>query len=989
MNRASVLIFGLLFFLTSITAMAQSAGSTSARITGAITDQQDAVIVNALVTATNTDTNFTREALSIGDGSYLISQLTPGKYRVSVTAEGFATKTLSLSLELGNTALLNFVMQPSATAETVEIQAGSLLNADQTESSINVNRLRIDTLPINRRDFLSFSVTSARVLPDRVPAEGSLATSGLSFNGQSGRFNNITIDGLGNNDYVSGSVSSTFSQDAVREFQVVVDSFSAEFGRAIGGIANIVTRSGSNEFHGNLFLLNRNEEISARDPFSAEKPPLSQYQFGAVLGGPIKRDRLFFFSSFERLSVKQSSIVTAQDETVNAAARRGFIFRNGPIPFSIGTTSVLSRLDAQLTPNNTFWLRYNGGFTYNGGFDPFRGLVTETAGSLQRLDDNAIAANDLYINSRLNLVNEARFLYSRRNQDVLPLGAGPQNLLVAPEGLVTFGRTPTLPELREERTYQFVDNVTINRGHNQIKFGVDFAFIDSPNSLLSLGLGGAAFFTQIDFSGVTGIPNLPTFSGLQTFDPSLRTPQQRAFLSLAANLLPTVFPGFPKNLPLADLAIPAVVFQSFGNGRGDSNTKLFSLFAQDDIRLRPNLTLKLGLRYDLNRATFLPDNNGNVSPRFAISYRPGRLSGLNLRASYGIFFGVPLTGTLASSQITANQLKILALPFPFSVIPYSMPGNTFPESEQVPQGFTSTPQLTITSATQPDLRNSYSQQLNTGFDYVIAKNSKLSLTYVFLRGLKLFGTRDINPVVRPVPGNPTAGLLTGRVDPTRGTVLEFESAFDSYYHAFTIGYEQRILNRIDLLASYTLSKAIDNILDIRADVVDQPANSLRPGDERALSFQDARHRFVFSGTYDLSYTKNIFLRDFQLSAILNLNTGRPYNLITGNLGVNLLPGSRPAGLGRNVGMTPGFANLDMRLMRSVVLKDKYRIQGIAEVFNLFNRVNVNNFDRVFIPDASGTFILPPKENGHFTLPPDRFRSAFSPRQFQLGFRFLF
>src|SRR5262249_32606036 len=219
-----------------------------------------------------------------------------------------------------------------------EVRAEHTVDEEKTESSTSIDRGRIDGLPINRRNFLDFSLTAPRVTRNRAPGEGVTATSGLSFNGQSARSNNITIDGLDNNDIGSGSVRSTFSQDAVLEFQVVSDSYSAEFGRALGGIVNIVTRGGSNEYHGNLFGFIRNDETSARDVFAPFKPEYKQYQLGAVLSGPIKKDKLFFFGSFERLSIKQNNFVTISDQSVRAANRQGFTLRNGPVPFSVGTT---------------------------------------------------------------------------------------------------------------------------------------------------------------------------------------------------------------------------------------------------------------------------------------------------------------------------------------------------------------------------------------------------------------------------------------------------------------------------------------------------------------------------------------------------------------------------------------------------------------------------------------------------------------------------
>jgi hypothetical protein len=305
------------------------------------------------------------------------------------------------------------------------------------------------------------------------------------------------------------------------------------------------------------------------------------------------------------------------------------------------------------------------------------------------------------------------------------------------------------------------------------------------------------------------------------------------------------------------------------------------------------------------------------------------------------------------------------------------------------------PQLSQTLIIQRDLRNSYAEQASAGFDYSIGNSTTISATYNFVRGLKILVPRNINPVVRPIPGNPLLSAITGRADPTRGIVNEYESAFDSYYNSLTVSINRRLSKRIGFLAHYTFSKAIDNFIDIRTDLI-ETVNPLRPGDERGLSLQDVRNRFVLSGLWDLNYTKNPLLRDFQLSTIIKLNTGQPYNLLAGvdlNRNGDNPPGDRPivggVSIGRNLGATPGFANVDLRLQRAAVVKERYRLLGFIEVFNLFNRVNISEVARVFPPDAQGRFNLPRKEGNRFVADPKQFRNAFAPRQFQFGFRLTF
>jgi hypothetical protein len=975
----------------------QSSGSTTASLTGAVTDETGSVIPGVTVKAKNIETNLIRDSSTNENGTYLITQLPPGNYEITTTAEGFSTQTSRLELTLGTTSRLNFTMSIGTTSDIVEVTTTNVIEEAKTESSTNIDRQRIEALPINRRNFLDFSLTSPRVTADRVPAQGAAATSGLSFNGQNGRVNNITVDGLDNNDFGTGSVRATFGQDAVQEFQVVSDSYSAEFGRALGGVVNIVTKGGGNDVHGSLFFLNRNDSIAARDVFAPFKPEFKQYQFGSAVGGPIKKDKAFFFLSFERLSIKQNNFVTISDDTIAAANRNGFQSVNGPVPFSVGSTSVLARTDFRIGANDTLWVRYTYNGTFDGRFEPFGGLVAQSNGGTQNLQENSVALNNTYFNTKLNLTNETRFIYGRRNQAVDPNDDGPQIRITAPEGVDTFGRSTFSPQPRQLRVYQIVNNVSITKGRQSIKFGVDFNYTNTPNLKTEVPVfgGGFALFLPIDFAALGGIPGLPTFTGLQAFDPASRTPAEMGFLNLLAAQLPSIAPGFPAGVPLNQLSLPSVYVQGFGDPRLEVAAKLFSVFYQDDIKVKPNLTIKAGIRYDINRVRFVPDNDGNISPRVGIAYRPTKLPKLNLHASYGLFFAAPVTGpSFVIGRDVINQLTLVQIPFPFSILPFAQPGHHFPDSVGVPPGVTFTPQLSQTFSFDKNTKNGYTEQTSFGFDYFIGNNTAISVSYQNVRGVKLLSQRDINPIVRP-NGNPVTSAEFGRVDTTAGSEIQFSSSFDSFFNGLTVSVNRKLTNHFGFLANYTYSKSIDDFIDLRADL-SEVENPLNIGGERGLSLQDVRNRFVLSGTWDLNYTKNKFLKDFQLSSIVTLTNGRPFNLITGadtNMNGDFPPGDRPeingTPVARNAGITPGFANVDLRLTRAIMIKEKVRIQGIAECFNLFNRVNISDLNRIYPQNPDGSFDLPPQNGGRFIATKDRFVGAFSPRQFQLGFRVSF
>lgn len=993
-GRSFLLVFFCLFIALSIVSvkptLAQSSSATTGAIIGTVKDQTDAVIVGATVTARNLSTNLTRTIEVNERGIYFLSQLPPGEYEITTKAEGFAVDYSGrIILGLGTTALLDVTLNVLGTGQIIEVIDSSLVNQGKTESSVNIDKKAISGLPINRRDFINFALTTARVTKDPLPSQGVINTSGLAINGQTARGNNLTIDGLSNNDYSSGGALSTFSQEAIQEFQVITDSYSAEMGRALAGAINIVTKSGSNSFSGSLFSTYRSNDISARNAFSEINPEFRQYQFGSTLSGPIKQNKAFFFSSFERLSLKQNNIVTISNQTLDAINRQGFFQNNGSIPFSIGNTSLLLKTDLIVSNKDTLSIRYNKADIYDGALEQFGGLVGDTSGGQLRVSDNSITFNNTYFNS--NLINETRLIFTRRTRQTTPISTQPQLRLVAPEGNVRVGQNTALPQMSKFNIFQLVNNTTISYGKHNLKFGVDTLLIRTlPPTTLTQFFSGSYLFTPINFSILTGMSNLPSFTGLEAFDPSLRSPQQKAFLAFLATNPGNLFPGFPRNIPLADLPLPVFYMQGFGSPNISVNATLFSSFLQDEIKLKPNLLIKLGLRYDLTQASSITNNSGNFSPRISFSYSPTNITNLSVHGAYGLFFGAPLGAISAFSQAFEQGLKILIVPLPFSVLPLQLPGKNFPP-QMLPKEVLFIPQLSTVGQVDSGFRNNYTQQTSLGINFLPKNNTLLSTEYTFVRGIKLFGLRNLNPIVNPIPNNILDSFINGRSDPSRGNIFSEESAYDSYYHALTLSINQKIQNKINLLASYTYSKAIDNISDFNL-LLSEVGNELQVGAERGLALQDIRSRFVFSSVFDIDYSRHVLLKDFELSSIITLESGKPYNLLAGvdlNLSGDSPPGDRPTALGRNVGILPGFASVDLRLTRKIKIKETVLLQTTLEVFNLFNRVNISEIDRTFPPDINGNFVLPKQDKGRFIAPRERFRGAFAPRQLQFGVKLSF
>src|SRR5262245_30680702 len=303
-----MLIAGALVLLMPCASTAQ-ARMTAADLQGSVRDASGASLPGSTIAVTNLETNLSRAATADEGGHYVVAALPPGTYNVVASAPGFRTQSKDqVVLTLGQTVEIDFVVQLAAAGETVTVSANTPIVSARPEVGSVITQEQIQSLPTNGRNFIGFAALAPGAAPDRTPLQGAAATSGLSLGGQRARSNNITVDGLDNNDPVMGAVRATFSQEATREFQVLVNSYSAEFGKASGGTVNIVTKSGTNVLHGSAFAFFRDKALNARgyfekfdtfgNPVSLEKAPFRQTQWGATFGGPLWKDRTFYFLSY-------------------------------------------------------------------------------------------------------------------------------------------------------------------------------------------------------------------------------------------------------------------------------------------------------------------------------------------------------------------------------------------------------------------------------------------------------------------------------------------------------------------------------------------------------------------------------------------------------------------------------------------------------------------------------------------------------------------
>jgi hypothetical protein len=993
-----VLLLALL--LLAPAALLAQARLTGADLSGVVTDPSGAAVPEATLTVTHLETNVARTVRTDAHGRYQAAALPPGRYRVAVAAAGFAAaRRDELVLVLGQAAQLDFPLELAGTQEEVTVTAAAAL-VDPTSSAVAsvVGPQQIEGLPINLRNFLSFSVITPGVTNDRTPQQGASATSGLSFGGQRARSNNIMVDGLDNNDPIVGAVRATFSQEAIQEFQVLTNSYSAEFGKASGGIVNIVTKSGTNDLHGNAFLYFRDESLNARDhfekedvfgnPVEREKAPFRQQQWGATLGGPLAKDRSFFFLSFEKVGIDANNFVNIDPAAAELLRANGFPVELGNVPYEFETTEFLGKVTHHWRPDHTFVLRGNYSDTTNENIEPFGGIVARSRGARQLRTDWSISASQTDILSA-RWVNEARVQFARQDQLIQSLdpncsgvcdevGEGGPTLEVA--GVASVGRQRFTPQPRLNERIQVANTVSYLGGRHRFKAGFDFNHIDTKQTALPLHVGGRYIFQSLPGAVLAAVGRPPRATPLSALE------------TLA-------------------LGLPAAYVQGYGPSGDSYKDSDLSVFIQDDWQVSRKLTLKAGVRYqrqsayddidysvsDLNggRLTYkFPEDNNNFAPRLALAFDPWGNGRTSVHAAYGMFYDNQI---IAIGQIgngidgTADGIRTLVLRFPQSLGPWRAPGHRIPEP--------TTPYPSLIIAPDPGMETPYAHQASAGFDRALANDLSLAANFVYVRGKNQLGTIDYNPVVPALGAGRRPNDRNG-VPGTSASVLQYTTFGETWYKGVTVSVNKRFSGRSQFMASYTLSKAEDNSTDFQSAFIPQDNGRGRnpndrtglpvgfdPDAERGPATHDQRHRFVLSGLYQLPW-------DVQLSAIVTAASGRPYTPLAGaDLNGDGDGGAFPSdrarrnpadvasSVGRNSETMKGLVTVDARVGKKFRLGGRAALDVFVEAFNLLDRTNFSEINNVF---GRGAFPDQPQTDGQGRVIYGRYEQALPPRQVQLA-----
>ena len=921
-----------LILLTS-TAIAQSS-RVGGNLEGTVSDSSGSRIAGASIEILEISTGLTRLLSTDTQGIFRATDLAVGKYEVRVSHPGFAPyEDADLGLEIGADIHLDIVLQPASAISSVTISAQpSALEPSRTSVTSVVDRERIEELPVESRNALHFVLIEPGVLSSPqggASPHAALQDSGFTFGGLRARSNSISIDGLDNNDEFTGASRTELSPEIVQDYQVIRSGLSAEFGGASGGSINVVTRTGANVIHGDAFIFQQNSALNARNPFASDlaKPNFDRFRTGFSIGGPIVKNRTFYYTAFEQehnhgqnASDINPATVTAINNFLAAGAFPGLATRHlslGLFPLSRAETEASGKLDHQITPTNSLMLRY--AFTNNqvaGNAFNTGGLEDSSSRGSSFISDNSLAGS-LVSTYGSSAVGDFRFQAATRHAVLRTNDStGPGISIV---GLADFGRPFQGNLARRENHYQATYVYARSVGNHLWKAGATINRV-RERAVAPDGFGGWYLFGS---------------------------------LSDFFNSQPDSF------------------VQNFGDPDTDFAVTSYGGFVQDHWSALPGLTLDLGLRYDFEHlpSLFNQDTN-NFSPRVGLAYSPG--SHWVVRAGYGVFFDRFVLANL-NRAIETNGVQSFEQfadgPAAASVF-QSAGGKRLlaPAPVIAPSIFRPDPRLAA----------SYSQQSSFGVQYLIAHNLTLSADYLYVRGVKLSRTRNVNlqPPTMLTPGNaaslgvpnPTPQQIgrevfgPGRINPLFNDIYQLEDSASSTYHGLTISLDRRMANELEFLGTYTLSKTFDDA----SDFFEQPQNPFDLRAEQALSLQHQQQRFVFDALWDLPIgpdedepqpapgTKQSWIvRTFdhiELAPIFTLGTGRPVDPLVGldASRSNAFPlADRPLGLGRDSLQTSNLEEADFRVLKYFPYGQYAHLDVVAEAFNLFNHPSVTQINPFF------------------------------------------
>ncbi len=876
----SVLFLALGMVLLSSSAFAQV--TASGALSGTVVDKNGAVIKGATVTATNKATGQTRTASTGDSGEYKIDLLPAGRYDIKVNASGFADATSeNVELLVGQTNGLNFTMNPGGVTGTVTVTSGEteLVNREKTDISLNITPRDVQDLPLNGRDLANLAYLAPGVKPvdSYDPTKNRIAIFGI--NGSSGRNVNVTVNGIDNKDNTVGGPVMQFPLESIQEFVISTQRFSAVNGRSEGGAVNVVTKSGSRDFHGSAFFQLRDKKLNALevDPTTGQKvttkPPFNRKIYGGSIGGPLYlprfgeggdsvykgKRRTFFFFAFERQKEATSIPVVA-----DAFAELLLVTSLGAVPSPIiplpyEDTRVNVRIDHTFNSKHSMFVSYSD--QKNLGENDQSGNRNDlTEGNFTK---NRLQLGNFTLNSALSntVVNAATVGYQYWNNLIDTNAKVP--LFTFPTG-ISFGTNANVPQQSYQQKYQFKDDLSITRGNHTFRTGFDYVW--------ERKLGGFFEFNptlELDFNDKPSV----ILSDKATYPNGFSTPGAVGGMTATAGN------------PYFDLP---------------GGAKMFGVYLQDDWKFRRNLTLNLGMRWDkdfnligtqaqaksrtylelkaINHplAASLPhDDNKNFSPRFGFAWDMGGNGRNIVRGGYGLYFGqtflnIPLF--MIQQQNPTIFVSVFSLSSSDPCPPSCVPGTNIALANwrfgidplpTIPPPPTQLPANSTGRIMDPTYRNPYTQQWNIGYAHQLNSYSVLEVDFVHVLALRESKTLNVNPIRRfildasgnEITSRPLTAAFAAAGVPVLGRIDDEASVGRSRYDGLNISYRRRLHNKISVNATYTLSRALAY-------------------NGNAAAFRNrASDHFDYFGRWDLGPVPNDTRHRFSMGSVINLPKG--------------------------------------------------------------------------------------------------------------------
>lgn len=894
-----------------------------ASLSGRVTDPQGRVVPGAQVSARQVDTNVTAETATDSDGRFRFAYLKVGAYEVRVRLQGFVDATRTVRLTVGSAFDIPIRLGVAGVETSVTVSGEApVLETARSQIAGTVPQAEVQSLPMNGRNFLDLALLIPGVSPTNIgspqlfPETSAVPGQGISIASQRNLSNNFIVDGLSANDDAAGLSGMPYGLDAVEQLQVVTSGGQAELGRALGGYINVVTKSGTNAVHGTAYDFIRDDNLNAANALSGERLPMNQQQYGGSLGGPAVRNRTFYFTNVEQRLLDQTGLVTVLPENVQvinarlaAAGYPGSPVSTGLYPNPVHSANVLGKLDHRVSGSDQLAVRYSLYDITSHNSRGAGGLNAPTASAaLDDVDHSLAVGNTWTISPRT--VNETRVQVAYGDLKAPPTDAIGPAVTIA--GVASFGTLSSSPTQRLNTMYQLVDNLSHQAGAHALRAGVDVVVNDDTI----------------------------------TFPRSVRG--SYTFSSLA-NFVTGSYSGFT---------------QTFGDPVVSQTSPNIGMYAQDEWRAGPTLTVNAGLRYDLQFLDSIDADMNNVSPRAGFAWSPSASKNLVVRGSAGLYFDrVPLRAVANAILSAGNttELENLHQPGVAGLIPTQAGAPAFPNI--LPARILTTTLVDFTTMDR-HLQNAYSKQASVEVERSLGPERTVSVGYQYLRGANLLMSVNQN-----VPICAAAGTNNGcRPNVAYRNNNQYSSVGESTYHGLHVSFVQRPSAWASLRVTYTFSRAMNDVGEAFFSSPIDPTNIMR---DWARSDDDQRHRLVVDGTLNTSMAPatSVWQRlthGFQFSGMVQYYSALPFNItsgvtsLQGTTGRPLADGRtaspnfdvrRVAFIARNAGIGSDFFGLNLRASRSFRIAGEARIEALVEAFNVTNRVNTLTRNTNFGPGA--------------------------------------